>query len=175
MTKDSSVQGGKTIRILEGTYDRLEKLGTVSQSFDDVVKKLLDFYEDNALQSERSKSIDTLIERLQFPVDDRVRDMIIDFVSYILKLGDDVTYSLFMDKFHSTPMKGKKNAGIFYKQCIPFVQIKSDNGGFSCYRSVEPDEFNRGWGFIEHISPDRDVKEMGNVKEIIRCDYGHII
>lgn len=175
MTKESVVKGGKTIRILERTYDRLEKLGTVSQSFDDVVMKLLDLYEDNVLQSERSKSIDTLIERLQFPADDIGRDMTIDFVSYILKLGDDVTYSLIVDKHHSIPMKGKKNAGIFYKQCIPLVQVKSSDSGFSCYKSVEPDEFNHGWEHIETFSSDIGWKRLEEVKKEIRAAYRCII
>lgn len=35
----------KTLKISEATHARLAKLGTVGDTFEDVIKKLLDYYE----------------------------------------------------------------------------------------------------------------------------------
>jgi hypothetical protein len=37
----------KTLKISDETHARLSKLGSIGQTFEDVIKDLLDFYENN--------------------------------------------------------------------------------------------------------------------------------
>jgi predicted CopG family antitoxin len=37
----------KTLKISDGTHARLSKLGSIGETYEDVIKKLLDLYEKN--------------------------------------------------------------------------------------------------------------------------------
>ena len=44
----------KTIKINENIHSRLLKIGSMGETFEDVIEKLLDFYEENSFGSKTS-------------------------------------------------------------------------------------------------------------------------
>jgi predicted CopG family antitoxin len=43
----------KTLKITEGTHERLSKLGSKGDTFEDVIRQLLDYYEKGRIENKK--------------------------------------------------------------------------------------------------------------------------
>jgi predicted CopG family antitoxin len=104
----------KTIRIKEQTYNRLSELGTVKETFNEVIEMLLNFYEANNSDL-HSSSLEVLKESVDFPIEDKHKKIALQFFEGVLNLGKDVSFILQKDANERLLIKNRKNKIIFYK------------------------------------------------------------
>ncbi len=114
MDENETEKNQKSIRISEQTYNRLSELGTVKQSFNDVIERLINFYEARNTGM-HSSSIQVLKESVDFPVNDEYKQIALQFFEGILSLGNDVSFILRKDPKEKLLIKNRKNNVIFYK------------------------------------------------------------
>ena len=104
----------KTVRIKEQTYNRLSDLGTVKETFNDVITRLISFYEAHNTGL-HSSSIQVLKESVDFPVDEDYRQFAVQLFEEILSLGDNVSFTLRMDPNKTPLIENRMNNVIFYR------------------------------------------------------------
>lgn len=163
--------GGKTIRVSEQTYNKLGKIGTVSQSYDDVIKTLLSFY-DIYGSKDRTNNPTVFKDHFRLPI--RIDDerLALDMFDYVLSLGNDVSYILRDDEYAGKPTAGRKNGVIFFKQCTPFLKFASTEDVVYTYVRVDPDSlYLDGWLHQDSLNSASDKSLIERTRGRIRAAY----
>ena len=114
----------KTVRIKEQTYNRLSDLGTVKETFNDVIGRLISFYEAHNTGL-HSSSIQVLKESVDFPVAEDTKQIALQLFEGILSLGDDVSFTLRMDLEEKPLIENRKNNVIFYKDNTALCLVRT--------------------------------------------------
>ncbi len=158
----------KNIRIKEDTYTRLSALGSMKDSFDDVINRLLDYYEFPA-----SKSIDNLRKYAALPEDAGYAEAALKLLEVILNLGDDISFTLMIDRSDRSDLpldENRKNLAVFSRNKTPFVIVKMARLGqaYTYVPTRYPDAVSpyRGWKYLNNVydrdSLERTVKSLRN-------------
>jgi len=150
----------KNIRIKEDTYTRLSALGSMKDSFDDVITRLLDFYDFPP-----SKSLDALRKYAALPEDTGYAEAALKLLETILNLGDDISFRLLIDRSDRADLpldENRKNLAIFNRNRTPFAIVKMARQG-QAYLYVPtkfPDAVSPypGWKYVGNVY-DRDSLE----------------
>jgi len=114
MNENETDTNQKTVRIREQTYNRLSELGTVKETFNDVIERLISFYEAHNTGL-HSSSIQVLKESVDFPVEEEYKQIALQLFEEILSLGDNVSFTLRMDPEEVPLIENRKNNVIFYR------------------------------------------------------------
>jgi predicted CopG family antitoxin len=113
----------KNIRIREDTYTRLSALGSMKESFDDVINRLLDFYDFPP-----SKSVDALRKYAALPENAEYAEAALKLLEAILNLGDDISFTLMIDRHDTSNLpldEKRKNMAIFRRNKSLFAIVKT--------------------------------------------------
>ena len=114
MNENETDTNQKTVRIKEQTYNRLSDLGTVKETFNDVIGRLISFYEAHNTGL-HSSSIQVLKESVDFPVEEEYRQCALQLFEGILSLGDNVSFTLRTDPNKTPLIENRMNNIIFYR------------------------------------------------------------
>jgi len=135
----------KTVRIKEQTYNRLSDLGTVKETFNGVITRLISFYEAHNTGL-HSSSIQVLKESVDFPVKEEYKLIALQLFERILSLGDDVSFTLRMDLEEKPLIENRKNNVIFYKDNTALCLVKTGRGMVWLYLPTEDENAKfPGW------------------------------
>ncbi len=104
----------KTIRIKEQTYNRLSELGTLKETFNEIIEMLLNFYEAHNIGL-HSSSIQVLKDSVDFPVNDEEKQVSLQLFEGILSLGLDISFTLRTDPKEIPLIENRKNKIVFYR------------------------------------------------------------
>ncbi len=104
----------KTIRIKEQTYNRLSELGTLKETFNEVIEMLLNFYEAHNIGL-HSSSIQVLKDSVDFPIIEEKKQISLQLFEGILCLGKDVSFTLRTDPKETPLIENRKNKIVFYR------------------------------------------------------------
>ena len=141
----------KTIRISEQAYNRLSELGTVKQTFNDVIERLINFYEIHNTDM-HSSSMQILKESVDFPVDEVYKQIATQFFEEILSIGNNVSFTLRIDPDELPLIENRNNIVTFYKGNKALCLIKTSRQATWFYIPTEQRSTDRpGWkdeGFI---------------------------
>jgi len=143
----------KNVRIREDTYTRLSALGSMKDSFDDVINRLLDFYEFPP-----SKSIDDLRKYAALPEDSEHAEAALKLLEAIASLGDDISFTLVIDRHDTSDLpldEKRKNMAIFHRNKTRFAIVKTARLG-QAYVYVPT-------RYPDAVSPYPEWKYLGNV------------
>lgn len=167
MVQDENERSQKMIRINEQTYNRLSTLGSVKDSFNDVIEQLLNCYEihNGGL---RSSSFQMLIEMFDFPVDEQYKQYTLKLFNEILKLGENVSYALLVDAKEQPFIESRKNKVIFFKGTTAFCLIRTPRRDSSyLYFPTESKDTNiPGWK--DGLSIVDEYRVNDGLKQVIR-------
>jgi predicted CopG family antitoxin len=142
----------KIVRISDYTYNRLSSLGTVKDSFNDVIERLINCYElhNSGLHS---ISLQLLNEDVDFPNKPEDKKITLQLFKKILSLGENVSYTLRYDRSITPLIEARKNNIIFFKDNYPFCLVKTTSGGTEFYfPSNEKNSGIPGWKFSKNLS-----------------------
>lgn len=143
--KENEIDHQKTIRIREQTYNRLSELGTVKETFNDVIEMLLNFYETHNIGL-HSSSIQVLRESVDFPVDDEYKQIALQLFERILSLGSDISFTLRKDPKETPLIENRKNNVIFYKGAKALCLVRTGREMVWLYRPTNKQETEPpGW------------------------------
>lgn len=161
--KENEIDNQKTIRIKEQTYNRLSELGTVKETFNDVIEMLLNFYEAHNIGS-HSSSIQVLKESVDFPVADEYKQIALQLFEGILSLGNDVSFALRKDPKETSLIVNRKNNVIFYKGAKALCLVRTERYNVYLYhptneRETEPP----GWKKEGNIYDENSLKSKMTV------------
>ena len=135
----------KTVRIKEQTYNRLSDLGTVKETFNDVIGRLISFYEAHNTGL-HSSSIQVLKESVDFPVAEDTKQIALQLFEGILSLGDDVSFTLRMDLEDKPLIENRKNNVIFYKDNTALCLVRTGRTMVWLYLPTEDENVKfPGW------------------------------
>ena len=135
----------KTVRIKEPIYNRLSDLGTVKETFNDVIGRLISFYEAHNTGL-HSSSIQVLKESVDFPVEEGDKQMALQLFERILSLGDDVSFTLRMDLEDKPLIENRKNNVIFYKDNTALCLVRTGRTMVWLYLPTEDENVKfSGW------------------------------
>ena len=135
----------KTVRIKEQTYNRLSDLGTVKETFNDVIGRLISFYEAHNTGL-HSSSIQVLKESVDFPVAEDTKQIALQLFEGILSLGDDVSFTLRMDLEEKPLIENRKNNVIFYKDNTALCLVRTGRTMVWLYLPTEDENVKfPGW------------------------------
>jgi predicted CopG family antitoxin len=157
----------KTVRIKEQTYNRLSDLGTVKETFNDVIGRLISFYEAHNTGL-HSSSIQVLKESVDFPVKEEYKQIALQLFEGILSLGDDVSFTLRMDLEEKPLIENRKNNVIFYKDNTALCLVRTGRGMVWLYLPTEDENAKfPGWKDEWNILVESALKqEMGVIKRL---------
>ncbi|HHI30198.1 MAG TPA: hypothetical protein ENL17_00610 [Candidatus Methanoperedenaceae archaeon] len=144
MNEDETDKNQKTIRIREQTYNRLSELGTVKETFNYVIERLINFYEANNTGL-HSSSIQVLKESVDFPVKEDGKQVALQFFERILRLGDDVSFTLRKDPKKAPLIENRKNNVIFYRGSTPLCLVVTGREVSELYFPTEEKSEIPGW------------------------------
>lgn len=140
---DENSQTGKSVRVSERTYERLDRMKEKDETFDVLIARVIDQIEEYQPRLEATSSIDRLMEIGYFPFGDAHKMFLQSLFSEALKLGNDVRCATRIDKsLYSNISPGKKNSFIFYKHCLPMFKISTVEGGFHFYKLIQKTEMD---------------------------------
>lgn len=143
--KENEIDKNQTIRIREQTYNRLSELGTVKETFNDVIEMLLNFYEAHNIGL-HSSSIQVLKESVDFPLDDEYKQIALQLFEGILSLGNDVSFTLRKDPKQIPLIEKRKNNVIFYKSAKALCLVRTGREMVWLYRPTNKQETELpGW------------------------------
>lgn len=157
----------KTVRIKEQTYNRLSDLGTVKETFNDVIGRLISFYEAHNTGL-HSSSIQVLKESVDFPVGEEDKQMALQLFERILSLGDDVSFTLRMDLKDAPLIENRKNNVIFYRGNTALCLVMTGPGVPSLYFPTEKESEIPGWKHETYLifSENTMEREMKVIKRL---------
>ena len=156
MNENETDTNQKTVRIKEQTYNRLSDLGTVKETFNDVIERLISFYEAHNTGL-HSSSIQVLKESVDFPVDEDEKQIALQLFEGILSLGDNVSFTLRMDPEETPLIENRMNNIIFYRDgaALCFVRVMDTA---QLYIPTEKDDTEfPGWKYKDTIISEFDV------------------
>ncbi len=165
--KETEIESQKTIRIREQTYNRLSDLGTVKETFNDVIEMLLNFYEAHNIGL-HSSSIQVLKESVDFPVADEYKQIALQLFEEILSLGNEVSFTLRKDPKETPLIEKRKNNSIFYKGakalCLVRTLVTTGKDGVYLYRPTNEQESELpGWKWEGNIYDEKSLKSAMRV------------
>lgn len=132
MNENETERNLKTIRINEQTYNRLSELGTLKQTFNDVIERLINFYEAYNTGM-HSSSIQVLKESVDFPVNEEKKQIALQLFEEILSLGDNVSFTLQVDTEWTPLIETRKNFVTFYKSNTPLCLARTRETSIELY------------------------------------------
>ena len=144
MNENETDTNQKTVRIKEQTYNRLSDLGTVKETFNDVIGRLISFYEAHNTGL-HSSSIQVLKESVDFPVEEEDKQIALQLFERILSLGDDVSFTLRMDIKDAPLIENRKNNVIFYRGNTALCLVMTGPGVSALYFPTEKESEIPGW------------------------------
>ena len=136
MNENEIEKNQKTIRISEQTYNRLSELGTVKQTFNNVIELIINFYETHNTGI-HSSSIQMLNESVDFPVNEEYKQIAIQLFKEILSLGTDVSYTLRTDPEQIPLIETRNNIVTFYKANKTLCLIRTGRESVRLYLPTE--------------------------------------
>lgn len=143
MNENETDKNQKSIRIREQTYNRLSELGTVKETFNDVIEMLLNFYAAHNADL-HSSSIQVLKESVDFPVNDEYKQIALQLFERILSLGNDVSFTLRTDPKETPLIENRKNIVVFYRGNKELCLVRT--GTVSLYRPTKKQDTELpGW------------------------------
>ena len=159
----------KTIPISEQTYNRLSELGTVKQTFNNVIERLINFYEAHNTGI-HSSSIQMLKESTDFPVNEEYKQIAIQLFEGILSIGNDVSFTLDVERKETPLVKYRKNIVIFYKGVNELCLIRTGRERVRLYLPTEQigTEFpgwKDEWNILEESALKREIKVIKRLYE----------
>lgn len=142
----------KIVRISDYTYYRLSSLGTVKDSYNDVIERLIDFYEQHNTGS-RKRSLQLLKEEVDFPDNKDDKKTTLQLFEKILSLSENISYTLRYDRSVTPLIEARKNNIIFFKNGQRFCLIKTTSSGTEFYfPSKEKNYGIPGWKSCGNLS-----------------------
>ena len=136
MNENEIEKNQKTIRISEQTYNRLSELGTVKQTFNNVIERIINFYEVHNTGM-HSSSIQMLKESIDFPVDEERKQIAIQLFEGILSLGSDVSFTLRTHPENTPLIESRNNIVIFYRSNKALCHIRTGRESVLLYLPTE--------------------------------------
>jgi predicted CopG family antitoxin len=152
----------KTVRIKEPTYNRLSELGTVKETFNDVIERLISFYEAHNTGL-HSSSIQVLKESVDFPVEEEYRQFTLQLFEDILSIGDNVSFTLRMDPKVTPLIESRMNNIIFYRGSTALCLVRFDGAARLHIPSEKEDATFPGWKYKDTIVSEFDVNSCMKV------------
>ena len=168
MNENETDKNQKTVRIREQTYNRLSDLGTMRETFNDVIERLINFYEahDTGLHS---SSIQVLKESVDFPVEEKDKQIALQLFEKILSLGDDVSFTLRMDIKDAPLIENRNNNVIFYRGNTALCLVMTGPGVPSLYFPTKEESEIPGWKYKTYWIFREDIME--NEMKVIKRLY----
>ena len=158
MNENEIDKSQKTVRISEQTYNRLSELGTVKRTFNDVIERLINFYEAHNTGSHPS-SIQVLKESVDFPVNEGEKQIALQLFEGILSLGDNVSFTLRTDPKEMPLIENRKNNVIFYRNNAALCLVRTGRGMVRLYIPTEDENPNfPGWKDEDNINVEYVLK-----------------
>lgn len=114
----------KTIRISEQAYNRLSELGTVKQTFNEVIERLINFHEAHNTGM-HSSSMQILKESVDFPVNEEYKQIATQLFEEILSIGNNVSFTLRIDPGELPLIENRNNIVTFYRSNKALCLIKT--------------------------------------------------
>lgn len=168
--KENEIESQKTIRIKEQTYNRLSELGTVKETFNDVIEMLLNFYEAHNIGL-HSSSMQVLKESVDFPVADEYKQIALQLFEGILSLGNDVSFTLRKDPKEMPLIENRKNNVIFYKGAKALCLVRTGREMVWLYRPTNEQETELpGWKMEKKGNIYSEIS-LKNAMEVIKRLY----
>ncbi len=159
----------RTVRVREQEYARLKALGTVRDSFSDVIERLLDFYEayDAGIHSRDSSDFEGRVELPESPV---YRKIALDLFDRTLALGGGVTFTVGYDPVVSPLNRTGKGLVTFYKEGRRFCLFRVGKERLWLYFPTEKEETElEGWELVQNIFLDNFLEDGG--MQLIQRQY----
>lgn len=141
MAEEIAQTGGKSVRVSERTYERLEGMKRKDETFDALIARITDQAEEQKALREATTSVDRLMEVGYFPFGDAHKELLKSLFSESMKLGNDVRCVTKIDgNLYSNVFPGKKNSFAFYKHHVPLFKFSTVEGGFYFYKPTQKSE-----------------------------------
>ena len=157
----------KTVRIKEQTYNRLSDLGTVKETFNDVIGRLISFYEAHNTGL-HSSSIQVLKESVDFPVEEEYKQIALQLFEGILSLGANVSFTLQRDLKVTPLIESRMNNIIFYRDATALCLVRTINRVELYIPTEEEDNEFPGW---KHKNSFYAERELESEMKVIRHLY----
>ena len=162
MNENETDKNQKTVRIKEQTYNRLSDLGTVKETFNDVIERLISFYEAHNTGL-NSSSIHVLKESVDFPVEEAYRQFALQLFEEILSIGNNVSFTLRMDPNKTPLIENRMNNIIFYRGGTALCLVRVMDTA-QLYIPTEKDDAEfPGWKYKDVLVSESDVKSSMKV------------
>lgn len=156
-----------TIQISVKTKEELSKIGTMSDTYDSVISRLIKEHYNLNIQPYLTQ----LKESVDFPVNEEKKQISLQLFEGILSLGNDVSFTLQKDPNpKKTPLiEKRKNNIIFYRgeKVLCLVRTLRDSVGLYLPTNEQEDELP-GWEWDEDIYSEISLK---NAMEVIKRLY----
>jgi hypothetical protein len=159
----------RTVRVREQEYARLKALGTVRDSFSDVIERLLDFYEayDAGVHSCDPSDFEARVELPENPV---YRRIALDLFERTLAFGSGVTFTVGYDPLVSPLNRTGKGLVTFYKEGRRFCLFRVGKEHLWLYFPTERKETElEGWGLVQNVFLDNFLEDGG--MQLIQRQY----
>ena len=169
MNENEIEKNQKTIRISEQTYNRLSELGTVKQTFNNVIERIINFYEAHNTGM-HSSSIQMLKESIDFPVNEEYKQIAIQLFEGILSIGNDVSFTLRMDHEKTPLIETRNNIVIFYRSNKALCLIKTGREMVWLHLPTEQigtelPGWKDEWNILEESALEREIKVIKRLYE----------
>ena len=160
MKEDELYPPQKTVRISETTYNKLSELGMVKDTYNNVIERLISFYECS--QRSSVSKMEILKNSVDFGTNSNIEETTLALFDCILRLGDGaVKIRLELGKYYTPLRKGRRNYVIFSKGLKDFCLVETNHNDnyVSIYVPDEVRESARipGWNGIESVYNDEGI------------------
>ena len=163
MNENETDTNQKTVRIKEQTYNRLSDLGTVKETFNDVIERLISFYEAHNTGL-HSSSIQVLKESVDFPVEEEYKQIALQLFEGILSIGDNVSFTLRMDPEETPLIENRMNSIVFYRDNTALCLVRTGRGRVQLYLPTEKEDAELpGWKYEWNILVESVLKQKMDV------------
>ncbi|QYZ79982.1 hypothetical protein E2N92_11390 [Methanofollis formosanus] len=162
------VAGTRTVRVRDREYERLRALGTVRESFSDVIERLLDFYEayNGGVHSNDPEGF----EGADLPENPVYRRVALDHFTGTLALGEDVSFTIGFDPLASPLGRRGKGLVAFYKDGRRFCLFRVGKEHLWLYFPTDRrDTELEGWELVQNVFLDNFLEDGG--MHLIRRQY----
>ena len=169
MNENETYTNQKTVRIKEQTYNRLSDLGTVKETFNDVIEQLISFYEAHNTGL-HSSSIQVLKESVDFPVEEEYKQIALQLFEKILSLGDNVSFTLRIDPEKTPLIENRMNNVIFYRDNTALCLVRTGKGMVWLYLPTETEDtkfpgWKDEWNILEESGMKREMEVIKRLYE----------
>ena len=163
MNEDESSLSQKTIRIDETNYNKLSELGKVKDTYNDVIERLISFYECS--QHSSVSKMEILKNSVDFGTAGSIEETTLALFDRILKVGDGAINIRLERGKHYTPLReGRINHVIFSKGlkdfCLVDINHNQNHVSINVPAEVSNIALIPGWNGIGSVSNDGDIDHM---------------